>query len=213
MNEAAFFNVDNTLINIESMFDFYHYWTEITGNKDNSNIENFQKDMADNIPRTIVNEKYYQQFQGQTLESLNDKANKWFEDLFRKQQPLIHKTIERLYLHKKVNHKIIFVSSSMISLLKPFAKYLGANDILCTTLEIENGILTGNILPPQIIGEGKQIAIKQYAEVNNINLERSFAYGNDISDIPMLETVGNAVCVYPKADLLIYAKEKSWEIL
>ena len=215
MNKAAFFDVDNTLINIKSMFDFYHYWAEITENKDkyNSYIKNFKQDIANNVPRTIVNRKYYQEFQNQTLKSLNDRANKWFENLLQKNPPLIHKTIERLNFHKKENFRIVFVSGSMKPLLEPLARYLGANDILCTTLEIENGILTGNILPPQTIGEGKHVAMKNYAVINNINLGESFAYGDDISDIPMLESVGNAVCVDPKTDLIKYAKEKNWEIL
>ncbi|MBC8249703.1 MAG: haloacid dehalogenase-like hydrolase, partial [Anaerolineales bacterium] len=46
-----------------------------------------------------------------------------------------------------------------------------------------------------------------------VDLSQSFAYGDSIFDVPVLELVGNPVAVYPDSQLWDYASEKGWQIL
>ncbi|MBA3610362.1 MAG: HAD-IB family hydrolase, partial [Rubrobacter sp.] len=45
-----------------------------------------------------------------------------------------------------------------------------------------------------------------------LDLSRSYAYADAISDLPMLEAVGNPVAVNPDRRLEASAKERGWRI-
>lgn len=215
MHKAAFFDVDNTLINIKSMFNFYQYWASAKGyqKKYNLYIANFEKEVKANVARTILNKNYYKEFENESLDELYSQGKDWFEYIFTNKQLFIQETLKCLNQHKINGYKIIFVSGSMLPLLEPIANYLHVDKILCTTLDVVNGKLTGNIRHPQTISEGKSVAIKEYARFNDINLLDSYAYGDDISDVPMLLSVGHPVCVGSNIELLKYAQKMNWEIL
>ena len=46
-----------------------------------------------------------------------------------------------------------------------------------------------------------------------VDLSQSFAYGDSIFDVPVLELVGNPVAVYPDDELWNYASQRGWRIL
>ena len=54
--------------------------------------------------------------------------------------------------------------------------------------------------------------LASFARRRNVDLSRSYAYADSISDLPMLEAVGIPVAVNPDARLHAAAKEKGWQI-
>jgi hypothetical protein len=50
------------------------------------------------------------------------------------------------------------------------------------------------------------------AVTEGIDLAHSYAYSDSITDLPMLELVGNPVVVNPDRDLLRVAREREWEV-
>jgi phosphoserine phosphatase len=46
-----------------------------------------------------------------------------------------------------------------------------------------------------------------------VNLSSSFAYADSISDLPLLEWVGNPVAVEPEEKLQAIAQERGWQIM
>ena len=46
-----------------------------------------------------------------------------------------------------------------------------------------------------------------------VYLSQSFAYGDSIFDVPVLELVGNPVAVYPDSQLWDYASQREWRII
>ena len=61
---AAFFDVDETLINIKSMFDFFDFWCKENNEpiKLHKYMANFQSEVKKGIPREHLNREYYRQF-------------------------------------------------------------------------------------------------------------------------------------------------------
>ena len=102
----------------------------------------------------------------------------------------------------------------MLPILSPIAKYLGVTDILCAPLIINDaGELTGEIGLPETIGAGKKDALMTFCRDKEINPADCYAYGDDLSDIPMLEAIGHPVCVGEHSALTRYAAEKNWHII
>lgn len=64
-----------------------------------------------------------------------------------------------------------------------------------------------------MIGEGKVAAVRSYADKNNIDISLSVACGDHISDLAMLELVGEPYVVAGDPELETVAKERGWPII
>jgi len=212
---AAFFDVDNTLIKIKSMFHFYKYWCDLRSalHEYHQFTNLFSHASQQQTSREELNRMYYRQFKGVDIEELNIAGKKWFSQFFSDSSLLINDTIYALNEHKKNGYETVFVSGSMLPLLSPLAEKLEVDTIICTTLLHDNGVLTGYIGSPQIIGEGKKEAVLSYLHQTGIAPDNCYSYGDDISDIPMLSIIGNPVCVGGLSPLADYACSKKWNII
>ncbi len=212
---AAFFDVDETIITTKSMFDFYDFWCR--ENNKHEELErymtHFRSEVKKGTCREQLNKDYYRQFAGVSYKKLESAGEKWFSAKIYSSF-FISSAVALLKKHKAKNMPVVFVSGSMRPVLSPVAKYLGVTDILCAPLKItDKGNLTGEIGFPQTIGRGKMEALIQFCGQRKIHPDDCYAYGDDLSDIPMLESVGHPVCVGKSTELALYAKEKRWPVI
>jgi phosphoserine phosphatase len=103
------------------------------------------------------------------------------------------------------------VSSSPEEVVRPLAGRIGVEDVLATRAEIRDGRYTGR-LDFYCYRDDKAEAIRRLAEEQGIDLERSFAYSDSVTDLPMLESVGNPVAVNPDRELRRLAQQRGWRI-
>jgi putative phosphoserine phosphatase/1-acylglycerol-3-phosphate O-acyltransferase len=114
--------------------------------------------------------------------------------------------------HHKNKTKTVILSSSLLQVCREFADHLGIDDVICSEIEIRNGILTGKPKGHLCFGPEKLVRMKEYCEKNNITPRKAWYYADSASDIPVLEAVGHPVCVNPDKELLKKAKINSWEV-
>lgn len=79
--------------------------------------------------------------------------------------------------------------------------------------KVEDGVFTGEPTGLFIYGADKARAIKRLADQEGIDLSESYAYSDSASDLPMLRAVGHPVAVNPDKELLAEAREEGWEVL
>ena len=60
-------------------------------------------------------------------------------------------------------------------------------------------------------GSHKADAIREMAVREGIDLARSYGYSDSITDLPMLELVGQPVAVNPDKELARVARDRDWE--
>jgi phosphoserine phosphatase len=89
---------------------------------------------------------------------------------------------------------------------------MGINDVICSELEAENGILTGRPKGNLCFGNEKLIRLRKYCEIFNSAPSLAWYYGDAIIDAPALSIVGNPVCINPDKKLRRMAEEKKWRI-
>jgi len=211
---AAFFDVDETIINVKSMFDFLHYFSSIDNNINYKDIINsISKQSREGISRESINLEYWKIYSGLKRETVLNAIQQWFTSKINNNNFFIKSTIERLKFHQEQKHIIVFVSGSGKDILSPLSKFLKVDHILATELICKNGYYTGDIIPPIMIGDGKAISAKLFAKKNNVNLLKSFAYADHISDIPLLKIVGNPIVVGDSPQMIKYAKNWDWNLL
>ncbi|MBN2297535.1 MAG: HAD-IB family hydrolase [Deltaproteobacteria bacterium] len=122
--------------------------------------------------------------------------------------------VNKVHEHREADHILVLVSAGIRYLLKPVAKDLGFDYLLCTDLEKgSNGLLTGKPQGPVCSDTNKKRLASRLADDLDMDLLRSYAYGNHHSDIPMLEMVGNPHAVEPNDVLRKVALERNWPIL
>lgn len=126
--------------------------------------------------------------------------------------PLIYaEALEIIHEHREAGRLICIVSSSPEEIVEPMASLMGVDRFIASKPKIEDGKYTGE-LDFYAYGMNKSKAIRKLAEQEDINLENSYAYSDSVTDLPMLEAVGNPVVVNPDKELRKIAEERDWRI-
>ena len=112
--------------------------------------------------------------------------------------------------HERAGHTVVITSSVSKFQTAPAAAELGVSDVLTTRLAAENGTLTGEIDGAPLRHRAKADAVRDFAEANELDPARSYAYAGSTEDIEFLSTVGNPVAVNPEHKLTAYAAEQGW---
>lgn len=148
-------------------------------------------------------------YKGRELKPFIDSAQGFYEEYLHPN--LSPEVTERLRWHQGQGHITVLVTGSIDYYLKPVKEALGIDHLLCTYLEVDtNGLLTGRSRGPICVGEEKVTLANQLAESQDIDLSRSYAYGNSELDIPMLHLVGHPVVVNPTPKLARHAHKHNW---
>ncbi len=220
MREIALFDLDETIISCKSMLEVMrHYYI----NEAESVVQGQRRyqDLLDDLAiydryvsydRQALNRYFYQKFQGINVESMQAICVEWFQ---QKGISLLNDSVfAAMQHHQENNREIIIVSGSFTQCVQPIAEFLNISQLICAELLINEGLFTGELLNDPVIGNGKSQAILQrFQDDYSINLNGSFAYGDHISDLPMLTLVGNPVIVGNCPYLNKYAAVNGWEVL
>jgi len=214
-NIAAFFDFDDTLIDINSSKIGFKWLRE---NKMLTKWYLFKITFLGILHKiNIISEKQLANFlitfyEGKNLAEFAAQADNFYIDLLKPH--LVSNIVKKLENHKKQGHIIVIVSGSIRYYLEPAAKDLGIHHTICTDLEEgKDGLLTGKPIGQICIGDYKKELTLKLVEKLNIDLKNSYAYGDNQSDIPLLKLVGNPVAVEPTSKLEKFALRNNWTIL
>ena len=114
--------------------------------------------------------------------------------------------------HLKKGHTVAIISSATPYQVRPSARELGIENVLCTELEVKDGVFTGAVIQPPCFGPGKVTAAESLAEQFGIDLDKSFFYTDSDDDIQLLERVGNPRPLNPNNKLLAISERRGWPV-
>jgi alcohol-forming fatty acyl-CoA reductase len=162
----------------------------------------------DKVSRAHFNRAFYRNYRGWKPARARRLGAESFSGYVLKR--LYPEAVETLREHKRAGHRVVLLSGALDFILEPFEDL--ADDVLTARLEEENGVYTGELSGAPVAGEARARMLASFARRRNVDLSRSYAYADSISDLPMLEAVGIPVAVNPDARLHAAAKEKGWQI-
>jgi phosphatidylglycerophosphatase C len=103
--------------------------------------------------------------------------------------------LEKLKFHLESNHKVIILSGGYNVYLNLLKKKFGFHEIICSDLELVNGRFTGKIVGLDCMGQNKINKLNSQIDLSDFDLTNSFTYTDDVSDLPILNLVGNKYIV------------------
>lgn len=128
--------------------------------------------------------------------------------------PIVYdEALALMAMHRDAGRKVFIVSASPEEIVAPLAQYLGADEAIATQAVLdEHGCYTGEV-ERYCYGPEKVRVLEELAERDGIDLSASFAYSDSATDAPMLAAVGHAVAVNPDRELARIARTEGWEIV
>jgi phosphoserine phosphatase len=98
----------------------------------------------------------------------------------------------------KLGHGVGLVSGGFSQVIDPIAAQLGIANVRSNTLEIINGVITGDLQGPIIDRAGKAKALKDFAEIERVSLANTIAIGDGANDLDMIATAGLGIAFNAK---------------
>ena len=210
---GAFFDLDKTLIKGFSAKDFFK--TRILSGKVTSKelVAQFSGILA-----YATGNGNFASMAAISAKGVKDVKEKVFmdvgEEVYHKylSQAIYPESRALVAAHMAMGHTVAIVSAATPYQVDPIARDLGISHVMCTRMEVENGVFTGNIIEPACWGEGKAIAGRELAQKFDIDLQKSYFYTDSAEDLPLLEIVGNPRPMNADAKLSALAFQNDWPV-
>ena len=116
--------------------------------------------------------------------------------------------------HRDAGHTLAVSSSAMTMHTAPVARALGIEHLICNRFDVDaDGRLTGTITAPIVWGRRKAQAVAEFCAANDVDLGRSYFYGDGDEELALMRAVGFPRPVNPRAQLAAAAAEHGWPVL
>lgn len=112
--------------------------------------------------------------------------------------------------HHENDRLVVMATTSPYDLVAPLAEALGIDAVIATRYGERDGAYDGTVDGYFVWGPGKLAAVREWAGLNGIDLDRSYAYSDSVYDMPLLSAVRFPVAVNPDPRLRILAAVRRW---
>jgi HAD superfamily hydrolase (TIGR01490 family) len=217
LTAAAFFDVDNTLVQGSSTVHFgrglaardYFTYRDVLGfivaqAKYRILGKEFSGDVA--AGRRVA----LSFIEGRSVEELVALGEEIYDEIIA--EKIWPGTRELTQMHLDAGQQVWLITATPYELAVIIARRLGLTGALGTVAESVDGVFTGRLVSDILHGTGKAHAVRSLAIREGLNLKRCTAYSDSYNDVPMLSLVGTAVAINPDTRLRSLARERGWEV-
>ncbi|WP_024442557.1 HAD family phosphatase [Mycobacterium sp. UM_WGJ] len=217
LTAAAFFDVDNTLVQGSSMVHFgrglaarnYFTYRDVIGFVyAQAKFQLTGKENSDDV--AAGRRKALAFIEGRPVSELVDLGEEIYDEIIA--DKIWPGTRELAQMHLDAGQQVWLVTATPYELAETIARRLGLTGALGTVAESVDGVFTGRLVGEILHGPGKAHAVRSLAIREGLNLRRCTAYSDSFNDVPMLSLVGTAVAINPDAALRETARKRGWEI-
>jgi HAD superfamily hydrolase (TIGR01490 family) len=114
--------------------------------------------------------------------------------------------------HQAQGHTIALLSGSLSLLLAPLQEEVGADWLIATELQRQNGHFTGAIVGLHPRGPNKLRLLQELSRKQGFDLSQAYGYGDHIQDSYLFGSIGHPVAVNPSWRLKRRARKHRWPI-
>ena len=214
---AAFFDLDKTLIEGSSAFQFARaaYRAKLLGRRQlvSDAIANVQFRIrgATDEDSLALRERIATSLEGTRVTELERLGVDVLAGILPRVYP---KMLDLAHEHQDAGRRAFIVTAASQELADVLARVMAFDGAIGSQIsEVVDGVYTGKAAGLFIYGAGKARAIEELAASEGIDLSASYAYSDSQSDLPMLRAVGHPVAVNPDPKLARIARHEDWQVL
>jgi HAD superfamily hydrolase (TIGR01490 family) len=214
---AAFFDLDKTLIQGSSAFQFGRaaYRAGLMGRRQLladalANIR-FRLRGATDADSVALRERIAGSLEGTRVVDLERLGADVLAGILPRVYPQM---LALAHQHQDHGRPAYIVTAASQELADILARVMALDGALGSGLsEVVDGVYTGRPVGLFVYRSGKAEAIRALAEREGFDLTQCYAYSDSESDLPMFEAVGHPVAVNPDGPLARIARERGWDVL
>jgi HAD superfamily hydrolase (TIGR01490 family) len=214
---AAFFDLDKTLIQGSSAFQFGRaaYRAGLMGRRQLladalANIQ-FRLRGATDADSMALRERIAGSLEGKRVVDLERLGADVLAGILPRVYPQM---LALAHEHQDHGRPAYIVTAASQELADILAHVMALDGALGSGLsEVVDGVYTGRPVGLFVYRSGKAEAIRALAEREGFDLTECYAYSDSESDLPMFEAVGHPVAVNPDGTLARIARERGWDVL
>lgn len=216
LTAAAFFDVDNTMMQGASIFHFARglvarnffttgdllrfAWLQIK----------FRLVGEDAADTSRAREGALAFVAGRQVSEIVDLGEEIYDELMADR--IYPRTRELAQRHLDAGQRVWLVTATPVELAQIIGRRLDLTGALGTVAETEDGVYTGRLFGEMLHGQAKAAAVRALTAREGLDLRRCTAYSDSVNDVPMLSVVGTAVAINPDGALRDIARERGWQI-
>ncbi|MGB9111742.1 MAG: HAD-IB family hydrolase, partial [Acidimicrobiales bacterium] len=151
---------------------------------------------------------FYRRYEGAPAQRVRDDAWELFSDLLLTR--VFPGAVERVRAHRALGHRTLLITGALDFVIAPMRPLF--DDVVCASLGEVDGVFTGELTSTPPTGEARALLLAEWADSLGLDLERTIAYADSTSDLPMLEAAGIPVAVNPEPKLAALARRRGWPI-
>lgn len=131
-------------------------------------------------------------FRGRPVAEIGEQASSYARHVF--EHWMRSDTLSRLHAHRDAGDRVVLVSASFETYLRPLGKLLGVDDVLATRLADRDGVLTGELIGSNCRGPEKVRRLHEWVRSRHESRAdvRIVAYGDSAGDREMLADADEA---------------------
>lgn len=164
--------------------------------------------LLDRISRAASNRAIYRHYAGLHAARVRELAGACYAECLKPR--LFPRALDRLAALRQEDVRLVLVTGGLDFLGQPLADELSA-DLVAPALQERDGLFTGALRDGPLTGEGKADAVRAHARAHGIDLAQSYAFGDAVGDLVLLECVGHPVAVNADNRLAAIATERGWQ--
>lgn len=214
MTGIAFYDLDGTLVssNVIHQYAWYarhHQQATLRLSRLALSLPLFSAEL---FSRRLFNHVFFRQYRGMDREWLAANADAMARDVL---QPATFRGAAGLVARDRAQgYRTVLMTGSLDFSVAPLARDLGIDLVIANRLEFDaRGRATGRLVPPVLAGEEKAAEIRRLLAEYNISSASARAYSDSVSDLAMLEAVGQPTAANPAKRLRTIAAQRGWPIL
>jgi fatty acyl-CoA reductase len=165
--------------------------------------------LADRHSRADFNRSFYQQYRGLPAGELREHAQAALSDFILPR--VRHDAVRRIRAHRARGDRVVLITGALDFLVEPL-RHL-ADELIAARLTERRGAFTGELAEPPLSADGRASLAARLAAEHAVDLADCHAYGDSISDLPLLELVGHPHAINPDFRLAREARRRRWPVL
>lgn len=158
----------------------------------------------------VIMRKSYQLLRGKNILEVGSLLQDFFD--YNIKDKIFPEAIRLINKHQRNGRAVVLISNTINPLVDLIKEYLNVDEGFGTELEKSNNFYTGNILGDVVYGTNKVKLLEKEMPRHNWDLNDSYAYSDNFSDLPLLKKVKNPVVVNPDSRMSKIAQNNNWSI-